>query len=263
MRTLFWLAVIPSIILALRVLAYDRIEKEPPALLAKLFVLGMLTCIPSAIVEAVGDVVLAVFGIEEGTMVYSVLTYLLVVPCAEECFKYLALRTTRNNPEFNYTFDGVVYAVMVGLGFATLENLLYVFEYMDLQVAIMRGLLSVPLHCTCAIFMGYFFGVARGQEVRGSQDEARRARMLALLVPILIHGIYDFSFDIESTPIFILGLMFSIAVFLLAARQVHIASANDAPIMVSLNEITQPVPHEGFGLSSFKDNGTPPPPFNE
>lgn len=260
MRTLFWLAVIPSIILALRVLSYDRVEKEPIGLLIKLFCLGMLSCIPAAIIEGVADVF--VEPLAPSALAYSALTYLVVVPVAEESVKSLMLRTTRKNPQFNYTFDGVVYGVMVALGFATLENLLYVFDYMTLEVAIMRGLLSVPLHCTCGVFMGYYYGVARGQEVRGSREAAGRARMLALLVPCAIHGIYDFSFDIESVLVFIAGLLFTILVFWMAARQVRVASAQDAPIAVSLSALSQSVPHEGFGLSSLRDKGTPPPPFN-
>lgn len=260
MRTFFWLAVLPSIILARRVLAYDRIEKEPFGLLAKLFVLGMLSCIPAAIIEAIGSYPVAYLANSE--LMMSALMYLVLVPCAEEGVKYWVLRTTRKNPNFNYTFDGIVYATMVGLGFATLENILYVFEYRTLSTAIMRGIFSVPLHCTCAIFMGYYYGVCRGQEVRGKQEEASKARTLTFVVPWLIHGIYDFSLDINSYGMLAFSFVFTFAVFWMASRQVRIASANDAPIMVSFNQLMTQMPHEGFGLSSYS-KGTPPPPFNK
>lgn len=259
MRTLLWLAILPSIILARRVLAYDRIEKEPFGLLARLFILGMISCFPAGIIEAMGEVPLTAIVHSERMM--SALMYLVIVPCAEEGVKYLVLRTTRKNPNFNYTFDGIVYGTMVGLGFATLENILYVTEYRTLSTAIMRGLFSVPLHCTCGIFMGYYFGVRRGQEARGNQDEAHRAAVLTLLVPCLIHGIYDYSLDTQSFLVLVLGFIFTLAVFWMASRQVKVASAHDAPIMVGLSHLATPVPHEGFGLSSYS-KGTPPPPFN-
>ncbi|MBP3893051.1 MAG: PrsW family intramembrane metalloprotease [Atopobiaceae bacterium] len=259
MGILFWLAVLPSIILASRVLAYDRIEKEPPKLLLKLFCMGMLTCIPAAIIEAVGSGIIA--SVVTSERLLSMLMYLFLVPMAEEGVKYLALRRTHDNPNFNYTFDGIVYAVMVGLGFATLENILYVLEYQTIETAIMRGILSVPLHCTCGVFMGYFYGVARGQEARGSEEEAARARTLALAVPCIIHGLYDYSLDTETLLASLLGLAFTVIVFWLAAKQVKIASINDAPIMVSLAELNAPLPEDG--ASDWKSKGTPPPPFNK
>ena len=260
MSILFWLAVLPSIVLSARVLAYDRIEKEPAGLLIKLFVMGMLTCIPACIIEMFGEGILA--SIAPNQDVLSLLTFLFLVPMAEEGMKYQALRTTHDNPNFNYTFDAIVYGAMVALGFATLENILYVFQYQTLQTAIMRGVLSVPLHCTCGIFMGYYYGVARGQEVRGSANEAAWARKLAFIVPCVIHGLYDYSLDVDSELAFILGLLFTILIFWMATRQVKIASANDAPIMVNVAELTAPLPKDN-PESNWSNKGTPPPPFNK
>ena len=253
----FWLAILPSILLARNVLKYDRIEREPTGLLVRLFVGGMLSCIPASIIEGMGDVV--VQGISVSAGMYSALTFLLLVPLAEEGVKYFVLRRVRRNPNFNYTFDGIVYGTMVGLGFATLENLLYVFEYQTLETAIMRGILSVPLHCTCGIFMGYYFGVARGQEARGQEQEAIRARKLCMLVPCIIHGLYDYSLDVDSTVILLLGLLFTLLIFWLARKQVLIASINDEPIMATVNrEVFAPLPPE----RTWANKGTTPPPFN-
>lgn len=260
MRLLLFLAILPSVLLAKRVLAYDRIEKEPPRLLARLFGLGMLCCIPAAIIEGVGDALIS--SLTSSERLVSMLTYLALVPLAEEGMKYLALRTVRTNSEFNYTFDAIVYGVMVGLGFATLENVLYVFEFQSISTAVMRGILSVPLHCTCGVFMGYYFGVMRGQEVRGEASEARKARNMALLIPWFIHGIYDFSLDVEFDLAIVLGLLFTIAVFVMASRQVRVASANDRPIMVSFSTLVEPIPEERKAAGAWSNKGTPPPPFN-
>ena len=229
MSILFWLAVLPSILLAARVLSYDRIEKEPPRLLIKLFVMGMLTCIPAALIEAAGEWGITAVGF--GPFMTSALTYLLLVPLAEEGMKLLALRSTHRDPNFNYTFDGIVYSVMVALGFATLENILYVFEFQTVETAVMRGIISVPMHCVCGIFMGYFYGVSRGQEARGSAQAAATADRLTLAVPSIIHGVFDFSLDQESELVTLLGLAFTVLVFFVAIRNIKMASETDQPIM--------------------------------
>lgn len=256
-----WLAVLPSILLARHVLSYDKIEQEPFGLLARLFFFGALTCVPAALIESVGEhFIVSVF---ESPSIISALIYLFLVPFAEEGCKYRALRTARNNPAFNYTFDGIVYGVMVGLGFATLENILYVLENMSLTVAIMRGLLSVPMHCTCGIFMGYYFGVAKNLEVKGIADEASSARHLMLAVPWIIHGLYDYALDLDSWIILILGLFMTIAVFVLASRQVRIASAHDEPIMVYRNEPLLESLFSGRPVRDQQSKGRPVPPFEK
>ncbi len=256
MRLLFFLAVLPSILLAYRVLSYDRIEREPAGLLIKLFVLGALSCLPAGIIEGLG--MGPINAIADSEIWVSRLTFLLLVPLAEEGCKYLALRTSRKSKEFNYTFDGIVYGTMVSLGFATLENVLYVLDAMTIEVAVMRGILSVPLHCTCGIFMGYYYGVARGLEVRRNVDEMRYAKFLMIFVPCLVHGIYDYSLDTDSSLVFFAGILFTVLIFVTASRQVRIASANDAPIMVSLSKLAAPIP------ASMPSKGhTPPPPFSK
>ena len=258
MTTLFWLAVLPSILLARRVLRYDKIEKEPFSLLAKLFALGMLSCLPAGIIEELGGIPISL--ISPGPGVESALTFLILVPFAEEICKYWMLRTTRNNPNFNYTFDGIVYGVMVGLGFATLENILYVLTEGTYTIAIMRGVLSVPLHCTCGIFMGYYFGVAKGLEVQGLEARAAFSRRLAVGVPWIIHGLYDYALDVDSWVSLVLGLIFTIVVFVLAARQVRFASKHDTPIVTGIKEpdpATLPVRRD---WNDWKSKGTPAPP---
>ena len=259
MTLLFWLAVLPSLMLARRVLALDKIEKEPLPLLAKLFVLGMLTCVPAGIIEEVGDLVLS--AVVSSPAVYSALTFLLVVPLAEEFVKYRVLRSTWNNPNFNYTFDGIVYGVMASLGFATLENILYVLTEGTYTIAIMRGVLSVPLHCTCGVFMGYYYGVAKGLDVRGLTERAAFSRRLAMIVPCAIHGFYDYALDVDSWVVLIAGLLFTIVVFVFAVRQVRFASEHDTPIVA---DIARPDPQtlpERRDWSDWRSKGTTPPSY--
>ena len=258
MTVLFWLAILPSILLARRVLGYDKIEKEPFSLLARLFALGMLSCVPASLIETAGDVALSLFEPSKG--LYSALTYLIVVPAAEELSKYWMLRHTWNNKNFNYTFDGIVYGVMVGLGFATLENILYVLSEGTLTIAIMRGILSVPLHCTCGVFMGYYYGVAKGLDAQGLTERSRFARRLCIAVPWIIHGLYDYALDTESEIALVLGLAMTIIVFVLASRQVRFASKHDTPIVAEFSTPDPTVLPRRRDWNDWSSKGTTPPP---
>ena len=92
----------------------------------------------------------------------------------------------RKNPYFDEHFDGIVYAVCVGLGFAALENIMYVFSEEDwVSTAIVRALLAVPGHYAFAILMGYYYSVYH------FVDHSPKVAACVLLVPILAHGAYD------------------------------------------------------------------------
>lgn len=239
LEILIWAAVIPSVILIFLVLKHDKVESEPVGLLIKLFILGALTTLPAGLLESFGEQ--GIMAINRSSDMQTLLMFLICVPLVEEGLKYLVLMTTWKNEAFNFTFDGVVYAVIVSLGFATLENMLYVLNYMSLQVAVMRGILSVPLHCTCGIFMGYFYGMARNHKARGEQGRSVVDRVLALLIPLLIHGIYDFALSIESDAVSVAGLGFTVVVFILAVMQGRWSSRQDSHIAGTDVPMAQPV----------------------
>ena len=121
--------------------------------------------------------------------------------------------------------------------------------------------MSVPLHCTCGVFMGYFYGMARGQEARGSAAEAARARRLALLVPWVIHGLYDYSLDIESLLMLIWALIFTLLVFCARRAPGALGLGIRRPHHGAVN-LSGPCPAPLKGKAARRGNGTPPPPFN-
>ncbi|MBR1830663.1 MAG: PrsW family intramembrane metalloprotease [Atopobiaceae bacterium] len=222
---LIWLAILPSGVLIYRVLKLDKVEEEPPGLLLKVFLLGALSCIPAAILETVGETVIA--NIARDELMYAFGMFMLVVPFSEEGVKYLAMRSVHKRPEFNYTFDGIVYGVMASLGFATLENVLYVVGLFDVGVAFARAILSVPLHCVCGVFMGYYYGMAHRYKALGQDSSATANRVFALVVPALIHGLYDFAMSVDDAQISIAGLVFTLAIFVLAIRRTRLSADQD------------------------------------
>ena len=223
-------AVLPAAFLLYRVYKMDTIEKEPWSILRKLLLWGALSGIPAALVESLLTGVVQNL-LQEGTLLYNFVFGFIVAALVEESFKFFFLyKFTFKSPHFNYRFDGVVYAVFVSMGFAILENILYVFQG-GLGVAISRALLALPLHAACGVYMGIAYGQQKVNSLYKPASFGSVARA-CLPVPILIHGFYDScAFSAEKYPIFLLVfVVFVILVFIFTLRQLKKASQTDAPV---------------------------------
>lgn len=179
-------ALLPAILLWLYIWKMDT-QKEPTYLLLKAVAWGIAISIPVSIVEGGLDYLL--FG-EDGkptNLVGTTALAFIVAAFTEESFKLLALwLVLRKNPYFDEHFDGIVYAVCVGLGFAAFENIMYVFGNEDwLSTAVLRAFLAVPGHYAFAILMGYYYSVYH------FVDHSPKVAVCVLLMPILAHGTYD------------------------------------------------------------------------
>ena len=179
-------AILPAILLWLFIWKKDT-QKEPTSWLLKAVLWGVAIIIPVAILESGIETIL--FGVEgKPTTLFGTTTMAFVVAALpEETFKLLALwMVLRRNPYFDEHFDGIVYAVCVGLGFAAFENIMYVFGEEDwFSMAIVRALLAVPGHYAFAILMGYYYSVYH------FVDHSPKVAACVLLMPILAHGTYD------------------------------------------------------------------------
>ncbi len=232
-------AVVPAAALLFLVYRMDTVEKEPWSLLGKLLLFGAISCIPAFVVEmvldnAVGNILWA------GSLPYYFARGFIVAALVEESLKFLFLYLfTFKNKAFNYRFDGIVYAVFVSMGFAILENVLYVLgngliegEFSDgLRLAIIRALLALPLHATCGVYMGISYGQ---QKIRSLQRRTSFVRIALACLPmaILIHGLYDaLAFSAGDYPICgMFFLLFVIAVFIVTVFRLKRASREDRPL---------------------------------
>jgi len=178
-------AVVPSLLLLWYVYARDR-NPEPRGLLVKTFLLGAAICVPVVPVamwlESLGQrLSVSVWG-------SALVQAFLGAAIPEEGFKYLVLRRyVWSKPAFDEPLDGVVYGATASLGFATLENILYVSDG-GMEVAVLRALTAVPEHAFTGVIMGAFVGRARF-----TQDAGQRFGLLAagLGWAVLLHGAYD------------------------------------------------------------------------
>ena len=222
-------AVIPAIVLLVKVEKADRLEKESRGLLLSLVVFGVIATAIASLGERIGIAVLERLFPEEGAL-FNVLLYFGVVAFSEEGAKYVLLkRKTWNNPEFNCQFDGVVYSVFVSLGFALWENIGYVAMY-GLSTALVRAVTAVPGHACFGVFMGAWYGMAKRRGSAGDPAGAASLRRRALLVPALLHGFYDFTATYENVEMGLIFLVFVIAMFIAANRLVKRMAASDVYI---------------------------------
>ena len=179
-------ALLPAILLWLYIWKKDP-QSEPTCRLVKGVLWGLAICVPVAFLEMVIQTLFWGVDGEPITHIDSTMQAFVVAALPEESFKLLALwLVLHKNPYFDEHFDGIVYAVCVGLGFAAVENLFYVFgEEEWLTVAVGRALLAVPGHYAFAILMGYYYSVYH------FVDRSPKIAACILLVPVAAHGVYD------------------------------------------------------------------------
>lgn len=227
-------AVAPAVFLLHYVYARDKYEREPLALIVRVYLLSFLTVIPAVALELAGITVLQGLGAQ--AVLGAALVAFAVVGTVEEGSKFLFLRWLAfRRPEFNEPYDGIMYAVSVGLGFATVENIAYVFSAPNLLgrvgVIVVRALLAVPAHALMGVIMGYYVGRAK---FASHDPERGRLLWLGFLWPVFAHGMYDFPLLVlasEPGPDAALAALLAVpvvigALWAVGVRLIHRAQAS-------------------------------------
>ena len=222
-------AVLPAFFLLRYIYRQDKVEKEPMGLLVKLLFMGVLSALCSIVLESIGQRILYLLA-EPGTVAFVVLLAFVVVAMAEEGTKFWLLkRVTWNNPNFNYRFDGIVYAVFVSLGFAAYENIRYVMHH-GLSVALPRAVSAIPGHMSFAVFMGFFYGRAKLCDNWGDEQGCRKNLRRAYVSAVLMHGFYDACAMTGTSGATVVFVVFVILMYLRVYRILKWESMSDAPV---------------------------------
>lgn len=189
--TYILIAIAPALAICWYVFHKDRYEKEPVWLVLFAFCLGILSVFPAAIGSLIGGKLFTVSGSFINTGLYA----FLVVALSEELAKFFFLRyIVFKRNEFNEPYDGIVYAMMIGMGFAAFENVLYLSQD-GMGVTLFRMITAIPAHAIFAVSMGYHVGLAKFDLTH--RDELMRK---GLIYPVLLHGTYDFLLMQQSIP---------------------------------------------------------------
>ncbi len=228
-------ALLPAVVLLAQVYRLDSIEKEPPGLLARLLAAGAAAGLVACAAE-MGLFWLLHHVWPGKSVARMIVENFVLVGLLEEGCKLVAVRILIwRHPAFNYRFDAVVYCVFTALGFAALENVLYV-EQFGLLTALTRALLAVPGHFFFAVYMGISLGDAKLSELRQRQflvelsDDKRRSLHEALWVPALLHGFWDFSLTSGSRVLAAVFYVFVLAFFADAYLRLRHAAQMDTKL---------------------------------
>ncbi|WP_308992025.1 PrsW family glutamic-type intramembrane protease [Mariniflexile litorale] len=205
-------AIAPIFIVIFYIYLKDKYEKEPKRLLLYNFLLGAIVSILITIIMYYGfNIFLPIT--DQTSVLQQFIKAFFVVGFTEELSKYLiVLYYSQTHNEFDEPFDGIVYAVMVSMGFAATENIFYVLEG-GITTAFLRALTAVPAHATFGVLMGYFMGKAKFSKNKIILNLA------GLLLAILFHGTYDFFLFIDFIPGVWIGAFISLFIGVLLSRK--------------------------------------------
>lgn len=211
---LLGLALAPGAAIILYIYLKDKHEREPLSLLLISFIYGIFSTLITLMISWPVNIL---FVLRANDVVHEFYSAFFKVALVEEFSKFLFVRFILfPNKNFNEPFDGIVYAVMVSMGFATLENVLYVFEY-GYETAILRMFTAVPAHATFGVLMGYFLGKAKF-----THSKQILYSLIALMAATFFHGAYDyFWFIAQVKGIWAgiwMGAIISLAIGLMLSR---------------------------------------------
>lgn len=188
----------------------DKYDSEPISMVFRLFVFGAALVFPIMFIQYVIEV--------ETVFSSDLLRAFISISLLEEFFKWFVLfYTVYKHADFDEHYDGIVYGSSISLGFATVENILYLVAN-GVEFAIGRALLPVSSHALFGVIMGYYFGKAK---LSHSKAE-KKWIVIALILPFSLHGLYDYIILSTQKWIFLI-LPFMIFLWWFGLRKVKLA----------------------------------------
>ena len=179
---------------------------EPISLIFRAFILGSLLVLPIMFIQYVLS----------GEVMNPFIESFFIIALIEEFFKWFVfLYIIYNHTEFDAHYDGIVYAVAISLGFATVENVLYLLVN-GIQYAFSRAIFPVSSHALFGVIMGYHFGKAKMHKIHRNYHI-----LFALVLPVLLHGIYNYIIITIKTDWISALIPFMIILWYIGLRRVR------------------------------------------
>ena len=222
------LALAPGAAIGLYIYLKDKHEREPLGLLVRSFFFGTLSIFITLILSMIIE---SFITIDEADVSQQAIHAFFIVALVEEFSKFIFVwGILYRNKNFNEPFDGIVYSVMVGMGFATFENIVYVVQN-GLETAVLRMFTAVPAHAIFAILMGYYLGKAKFEHNKSYYA------IYALVVAALFHGAYDYFLFISFVPGLWIGALFSLILGIVLSRKAIRIHQHASPFKPALTEV--------------------------
>ena len=237
---LFYLAIVPTLFIFYFSIFFRKKKREDVDICLMLFFFGCMSALPAYMLELLYSYFEIQFQdwainflISQEIKVF--LSTLFGIAIIEESCKLAVVRIyAYPQIKIKSIYDAIVYSVLVSIGFASIENLIYVYVYSDedmqFQIALMRMISAVPAHALMGIFMGYYIGKAKlNEEIRV------RSYQLSFLIPVFIHTGYDYFLLLpgsSSMYSFIILAVFTIfAVVLIRSDKTHLVADDNSVIL--------------------------------
>ncbi|GIQ61725.1 glutamic-type intramembrane protease PrsW [Paenibacillus cisolokensis] len=217
-------AIAPGLSLLTYLYLKDRYDAEPIHMVARMFLVGMLLVLPIMVIQRG-----LLLWLGDNPLFFS----FAVSAGVEELFKWFVLyHIIYNHTEFDEPYDGIVYAASISLGFATLENVLFViFQPVTFGSIVMRALLPVSGHALFGIAMGYYLGKAKFAPV----SRSRIYLLMSLAVPLSWHGLYDYIMMVVKTYWIVLIAPLMAVLWMVGLAKMKKANAN-SPFRLLIRE---------------------------
>jgi len=245
---LLLLALAPCLFLLWYFYYRDRYEREPKKKILKIFLIGALMVLPAALLEYA--LITGLQHVASGIVSIFVMSFIIIAPI-EELAKYFTVRRwIYRSMEFNEVMDGIVYTVAASLGFATVENILYVLQH-GIAVGIARAFLAVPGHAFFGAIMGFYIGRAKFRI-----EHETRYLVTGVLLAIFFHGLYDFL-ALTQTALALLVIVVIIALGIWVFRNLKKAELQ-SKVRVVEESIAVPTKQPAEDVSSIPQEKIPP-----
>lgn len=222
-----FLAIIPVIIILLYVYNRDK-NKESLSALLKLFLSGILSCFVTLIITKLLGYILPFINNSDKNILEIIIYSFIVVALVEEMCKWvMVMLLGYNKDDIEESYDILIYAVFVSLGFAFIENLVCIINNPTTKLALVRGISAVPSHACNAVFMGYFLSIAKQYQLRRDLKNEKKYIILSIIIPTLLHGIYDFLIMSKIRYMRYLFIVFIIILYYVSIKRLRFASNNN------------------------------------